>query len=94
MDAELDRSELSRSSINGKPVQGSQVHSNVQGTIPGHELEYQLDVGHTFEKGRIMPVCGNTAAILGEDQLSWLVPHFQVASCLCPFSLLLCPPCN
>lgn len=50
----------------------------VQGTIPGHELEYQLDVDHTFEKGRIVNVCGNTAAILGEGGLSWLAPHFHV----------------
>eukprot|EP00884_Botryococcus_braunii_P012585 jgi/Botrbrau1/21327/Bobra.0184s0037.1 len=49
-----------------------------KGTMPGQELEYRLDVKHAFEKGRIMPVCGNTAALLGEDGLSWLAPHFKV----------------
>lgn len=50
----------------------------MQGTIEGHKQEYKLDQGHTFEKGKPALVCGNTAAMLGEDGHSWLAPHFQV----------------
>lgn len=53
----------------------------MQGTIAGHEQEYALDEGHTFERSRPALVCGNTAAMLGEDGLSWLSPHFQVQFC-------------
>lgn len=49
----------------------------MQGTIEGYEHEYTLDQGHTFEAGRPALVCGNTAAMLGEDSVSWLSPHFQ-----------------
>ena len=31
-----------------------------------------------LEKGRPMLVCGNTAAMLGEDGISWLSQHFDV----------------
>ena len=50
----------------------------LQGTIRGHEQEYALDEGHTFERGRPALVCGNTAAMLGEKGVSWLSQHFQV----------------
>ena len=50
----------------------------MQGTIKGHEHAYVLDSEHTFEKGRHVPVSGNTAAMLGEGGLSHLGPHFQV----------------
>jgi arsenite methyltransferase len=49
-----------------------------KGTIEGYEHEYTLDQGHTFEAGRPALVCGNTAAMLGEDSVSWLSPHFQI----------------
>ena len=54
-----------------------------QGSIQGHEQAYMLDSAHTFEKGRHVPVCGNTAAMLGEGGVSHLAPHFQVRACLC-----------
>ena len=50
----------------------------LQGSIEGHEGEYTLDRGHTFIAGKPGLVCGNTAAMLGEDGLSWLAPHFKV----------------
>ena len=58
----------------------------VQGTIKGHEHSYQLDDHHTFVTGKPMLVCGNTAAMVGEDGVSWLAKNFQVRL------LLLC--CN
>lgn len=51
---------------------------SLQGSIEGCEHEYVLDDGHVFEKGRPALVCGNTAAMLGEDSVSWLSKHFQV----------------
>jgi arsenite methyltransferase len=50
----------------------------VQGTIKGHEHSYQLDDHHTFVTGKPMLVCGNTAAMVGEDGVSWLAKNFQV----------------
>ena len=50
----------------------------LQGTIPGHRHQYQLDNGHSFQTGKPELVCGNTAAMLGEGGLSWLAKHFQV----------------
>lgn len=32
-----------------------------------------------FETGRRTPVCGNTAAMLGERGASWLAEHFEVS---------------
>jgi SAM-dependent methyltransferase len=49
-----------------------------KGTVAGSEGAYTLDSGHTFEAGRPMLVCGNTAAMVGEGGLSWLAPHFEV----------------
>lgn len=49
----------------------------VQGGIEGHDHEYALDEGHLFERGRPVLVCGNTAAMLGEGDVSWLSPYFQ-----------------
>lgn len=49
-----------------------------KGTIEGSEDFYVLDSGHTFERGRATPVCGNTAAMLGEGGKSWLARHFDV----------------
>jgi len=49
-----------------------------QGTIAGSESAYVLDAGHTFEKGRLALVCGNSAAMVGEDGRSWLAKHFRV----------------
>ena len=51
----------------------------LQGTIEGYEHEYILDEGHTFETGRPVRVCGNSAAMLGGHSVSWLSPHFKVA---------------
>ncbi|CAD7701699.1 unnamed protein product [Ostreobium quekettii] len=49
-----------------------------KGTIEGHEHAYELDDKHHFETGKPMLVDGNTAAMVGEDGISWLSPHFQV----------------
>ena len=49
-----------------------------KGTIAGSEGSYTLDSGHTFEAGRPVLVCGNTAAMLGEGGVSWLAKHFEV----------------
>ena len=62
-----------------------------QGTIEGHEHSYMLDSTHTFEKGRHVAVCGNTAAMLGEGGMSHLAPHFQVLVCLLCLTLLTWP---
>ena len=37
--------------------------------------------GHTFEKGRLALVCGNSAAMAGEGGVSWLAKHFQIIGC-------------
>lgn len=49
-----------------------------KGTIEGHEHAYRLDDHHCFVTGKPMLVCGNTAAMVGEDGISWLSPHFEV----------------
>lgn len=49
-----------------------------KGTIPGHESAYTLDDHHKFEKNKPMLVCGNTAAMVGEDGVSWLSKHFTI----------------
>ena len=48
-----------------------------KGTIPGHPHLYTLDDHHTWEVGRPMLVCGNTASMVSD---SWLSPHFKVSS--------------
>lgn len=65
----------------------------LQGTIEGHEHSYTLDESHTFEKGRPVLVCGNTAAMLGENGISHLAAHFQASLSAFPllfFSSLFC----
>ena len=54
----------------------------VQGTIPGQRHSFQLDASHAFEAGKPEPVCGNTAAMLGEGGRSWLAKHFEVCAVL------------
>ena len=49
-----------------------------RGTIPGHEWAYELDDHHRFVKGKPMLVCGNTAAMVGEQRMSWLAEHFEI----------------
>ena len=51
-----------------------------QGTISGQQHAYELDDGHTFVTGKPALVCGNTAAMVGEQNKSWLSKHFQVQS--------------
>ena len=57
----------------------------LQGTIEGHEHSYTLDESHTFEKGRPVLVCGNTAAMLGDGGVSHLAAHFQASLSLFVF---------
>jgi SAM-dependent methyltransferase len=45
------------------------------GTIPEQPHAFVLDDHHTFETGRAMPVCGNTAAMLGQTRFG---AHFEV----------------
>ena len=45
------------------------------GTIPGEPTQFVLDDHHTFEAGRPMLVCGNTAAMLEATRYA---PHFRV----------------
>lgn len=49
-----------------------------KGTIPGLKHHYDLDDHHTLETGKPFLVCGNTAAMLGENGVSWLAPHFEI----------------
>eukprot|EP00240_Pyramimonas_obovata_P003755 CAMPEP_0118941488 /NCGR_PEP_ID=MMETSP1169-20130426/33978_1 /TAXON_ID=36882 /ORGANISM="Pyramimonas obovata, Strain CCMP722" /LENGTH=369 /DNA_ID=CAMNT_0006886247 /DNA_START=46 /DNA_END=1156 /DNA_ORIENTATION=+ len=49
-----------------------------KGTIPGHKHVYHLDDHHRFEKGKPVLVCGNTAAMVGEQGMCWLAKHFEV----------------
>ncbi|HEX8656920.1 MAG TPA: methyltransferase domain-containing protein [Hymenobacter sp.] len=45
------------------------------GTVPGQPYQFVLDDHHTFETGRPMLVCGNTAAMLSKTRYA---PYFQV----------------
>ena len=45
------------------------------GTVSGQPHQFMLDDHHTFETGRPMLVCGNTAAMVAETRYA---PHFQV----------------
>ena len=45
------------------------------GTVPGQPTQFVLDDHHTFETGRPMLVCGNTAAMLEATRYA---PHFRV----------------
>jgi len=46
-----------------------------RGTIEGHPHAFVLDDHHRFETGRPLPVCGNTADMLGR---SGYAPHFSL----------------
>ena len=45
------------------------------GTVPGQPTQFVLDDHHTFETGRPILVCGNTAAMVSDTRYA---PHFQV----------------
>ena len=45
------------------------------GTVPGQPNQFVLDDHHTFETGRPMLVCGNTAAMVADTRYA---PHFKV----------------
>jgi SAM-dependent methyltransferase len=45
------------------------------GTLPECLAAFTLDDHHVFEKGKFVPVCGNTAAMLQETRYA---PHFEV----------------
>merc|ERR1739841_59833 len=45
------------------------------GTIPGLPHGYELDEKRSFVSGKLVPVSGNTAEMLGS---TWLSPHFEV----------------
>lgn len=45
------------------------------GTVPGQPNQFVLDDHHTFETGRPMLVCGNTAAMVAETRYA---KHFRV----------------
>mmetsp|Transcript_45874 Transcript_45874/g.111750 ORF Transcript_45874/g.111750 Transcript_45874/m.111750 type:complete len:373 (+) Transcript_45874:82-1200(+) len=49
-----------------------------KGTIEGSEDAYTLDNGHTFEAGKLALVCGNSAAMCGEQGVCWLSKHFEI----------------
>lgn len=49
-----------------------------KGTIKGSESAYQLDDHHRFVRNKPMLVCGNSAAMVGEDGVSWLSKHFTI----------------
>ena len=57
------------------------VFHNLQGSIEGNRHSYQLDQDHTFETGRSVAACGNTAQMLGENGTSWLAKHFEMMYC-------------
>ncbi len=46
------------------------------GTLEGHPHAFVLDDHHRFEKGRLMPVCGNTADMISATRYA---AHFTVA---------------
>ena len=58
-----------------------------RGTIPELPARYELDDHHTFEAGRPMPVCRNTARMLGQTRLA---PHFDVTAPLRHFGPFAC----
>jgi arsenite methyltransferase len=41
-----------------------------KGNIPHHEKVLKLDKGHVFEKGRVVPVCGNTNNIIAQSRFA------------------------
>ena len=46
-----------------------------RGTVPGQSTQFVLDDHHTFETGRPMLVCGNTAAMVADTRYA---AHFEV----------------
>ncbi len=50
-----------------------------KGTFPGSETRFVLDNEHVFEPGKPYLVCGNTAAMCGENNVSWLSRHFDIS---------------
>lgn len=49
-----------------------------KGSVDGCPDTYIFDMNHKFVKNEPMLVCGNTAAMLGEKNVSWLSGHFVV----------------
>jgi len=49
-----------------------------KGTVPGAKHVYWLDDHHRFETNKPGIVCGNTAAMLGEQGMCWLAKHFKI----------------
>lgn len=47
-----------------------------RGGIAGFEKAFVLDKHHTFEVGRITPVCGNTWRMLQESRIGWRFEYF------------------
>lgn len=45
-----------------------------KGTIPNCPHHFALDSGHVFDKGLIVPVCGNSASMLANTRFA---PHFD-----------------
>ncbi len=45
-----------------------------QGSIPEHPNHVELDKHHRFDKGKVVPVCGNTWRMLNETRFN---PHFE-----------------
>lgn len=46
-----------------------------RGTIPEFPAAFVLDDHHTFETGKLVPVCGNTAAMVMQTRFK---PHFRI----------------
>ncbi len=46
-----------------------------RGTVPEHPHKFVLDDHHTLTTGKLMLVCGNTAAMLGETRFA---THFKI----------------
>ena len=60
-----------------------------RGSIPGSEVLWRLDGGHTFEAGRPLAVCRNTASMLTQTRLA---RHFDVSPPVKHFGLFDCGP--
>ena len=50
-------------------------HAKYLGNLEEHPLSFTLDDHHTFEAGRLTPVCGNTAAMLSDTRFA---KHFEI----------------
>jgi arsenite methyltransferase len=60
-----------------------------RGSIPYHPHAFVLDDHHRFETGRPLPVCGNTAAMLGATRYA---AHFESTPKRAHFGLFSCAP--